>query len=412
MKTSFKTYLSAILGIGLLLSLAACDVFTIKPTAQLKLNTSDQLVLRKADQFGFALFDQLLKSENAGSNVVASPLSISMAFGLALNGASGETRAEIEKALKLNLLKPEEINAAYKTLLEVLPKLDAKVQMQIANAVWYRDSFKDQIKPSFLSTNQSYFDAKVQGLDFSQTAALNTINGWVKAQTNGKITKILDKISADDVMFLMNALYFKGAWTNQFEAKQTKLMPFNLPTGKQVEASMMYKEGELKYLENEMVQAVELPYGKENYSMVVLLPKGNKTVAQVSAAMGTEWEAWMSNLRSQKIQLQLPRFKTAYEVELNSVLKSLGIQKAFVPNVADFSGISDVKLNISTVKHKTFIEVNEEGTEAAAVTSIGIVVTSMPILPVMTVDRPFIFAIREKSSGALLFMGRIANPNA
>ena len=396
-------------GLCLMLWVSGCDA--VQNQAQpLKLSDAQQKVALKSNRFGFDLLNQTLKEETQNPNVVVSPLSVSMAFGLALNGAKGNTRTEIESTLGVAGLSPEEINQTYRALLDQLPTLDPKVQMNIANAIWYDRQFGTAVKPDFLASNQTYFDAKVEALNFKDPVAVNTINNWVNTSTKGKIAKILDSISTSEVMFLMNALYFKGTWTTEFDEKETSNTPFAISPGTNTNVPMMKQTGQMAYAENDLFQAVELPYGDEMYSMTILLPKEGKSPKSIIAEMPSKWDIWQSAFREQKIALQLPRWKTAYEVTLNNILQSLGIKEAFMGGVADFTGIADARLSISKVKHKTFIEVNEKGTEAAAVTSIGIEVTSFPNMSQMVVNRPFLFVIREKSSGTILFLGRIQDP--
>lgn len=399
-----------ILLFSFLLSFSACDTLNTNKAKALTLTTDQQKIASSADQFGFDLFRQTSKAEVGTSNIFISPLSVSMAFGLALNGANGTTRTEIEAALKLSGLSPQQINEAYQLLLTELPKLDPKVQMNIANSIWYRSGFT--VKPAFLTTNQTFFNAEVKSLDFTSASAPNTINDWVKDKTQQKITKIIDSIPDNMVMYLINALYFKGSWQQKFDTNNTQDESFTLSNGSKKTVKMMNQTYEYNYMSNDLLQAAELPYGNDIYSMTVLLPKEGKTVDQVIAQLdGTNWQAWQKSMVKQKIEMGLPRFKTEYEVSLNGILQNMGIKTAFTEQ-ADFKGIADANLLITEVKHKTFVEVNEEGTEAAAVTSIGVGVTSLPSYPIMKVNRPFVFVIREKATGTLLFMGKIVNPAA
>ncbi|MBN8588990.1 MAG: serpin family protein [Rhodothermia bacterium] len=399
----------------LLLSLLILALFSGCDTTQnvgreLKLTEAQKRVAQKSNSFGFDLLRQTLANEQQGTNVVLSPLSVSMAFGLAMNGAKGITRTEMENTLGLGGSSADEINQTYRELLDQLPKLDDKVQLDLANAIWYDKQFGTTVKPDFLTTNQSYFNAKVTSLDFKNPTSVSTINNWVNTVTNGKIAKILDSISDSEVMFLMNALYFKGVWTNEFDEKATTNYPFTLASGSSKDVAMMKQSGQMSYAENDFVQVVDLPYGNGTYAMTVLLPKDGITLNNIVTNLPTKWDGWQSSMRKQKIDLKLPRWKTSYDVTLNGILQAMGIKTAFVGGMADFTGIADARLSISKVKHKTFIEVNEKGTEAAAVTSIGIEVTSMPTTPQMVVNRPFLFVIREKATGTILFLGRIDDP--
>lgn len=271
-------------GLCLMLWVSGCDA--VQNQAQpLKLSDAQQKVALKSNRFGFDLLNQTLKEETQNPNVVVSPLSVSMAFGLALNGAKGNTRTEIESTLGVAGLSPEEINQTYRALLDQLPTLDPKVQMNIANAIWYDRQFGTAVKPDFLASNQTYFDAKVEALNFKDPVAVNTINNWVNTSTKGKIAKILDSISTSEVMFLMNALYFKGTWTTEFDEKETSNTPFAISPGTNTNVPMMKQTGQMAYAENDLFQAVELPYGDEIYSMTILLPKEGKSPKSIIAEM-------------------------------------------------------------------------------------------------------------------------------
>jgi serpin B len=274
------------------------------------------------------------------------------------------------------------------------------------------------VEQEFIDLNATYFDALAQTLDFASPAAAPAINRWVSENTNGKIQEIVDNpIDPSTVLFLINALYFKGTWVFQFEKQSTQAADFYLASGGTALCSLMRQEADLPYMENELFQAVDLAYGNGQYSMVVLLPKPGTDVDSVVAAVDESgWGACLGSLGETTVTLYLPRFKLEYEVELKSALTAMGMGIAFAPGQADFSGINtDLgrELYISKVKHKTFVDVNEEGTEAAAVTSVEIGLTSVgPAGVCVRVDRPFVFAIREKHSQTILFIGKIVNPLA
>ncbi|UCB52669.1 MAG: serpin family protein, partial [Candidatus Zixiibacteriota bacterium] len=233
--------------------------------------------------------------------------------------------------------------------------------------------------------------------------------------TNGKITQIVDPpIDPLMVMFLINAIYFKGTWTCEFDKELTKDADFFLPNGSRKPCKLMTREDEFRYFENSDFQAIDLPYGDGDFSMIVFLPRRNTNIDSLIADLNQEnWDRWISSFSERKGTLELPRFTLKYELKLNDVLKALGMAIAFQPFVADFSNMCKARgdLYISEVKHKTFVEVNEEGTEAAAVTSVGVAITSVdPTVFWMRIDRPFIFAIRENRSQTLLFVGKIVEP--
>ncbi|MDY7014998.1 MAG: serpin family protein, partial [Cyanobacteriota bacterium] len=315
----------------------------------------------------------------------------------------------------------EDLNSANQALHQSLEKAGAGVELAIANSLWTREGIA--FKPEFLQTNQQYYEAEVKTLDFNSPATLGQINTWVSENTKGKIQKIVDRINPDDILFLINAIYFKGNWTNKFDPEQTQTKPFFLdeeipeqssPTeASSVSVEMMSQSGEYRYAETEQFQAVSLPYGEEgNLSMYIFLPRSESNLQEFSQQLTAEnWQLWMQQFGNREGNIEIPRFKLEYEVSLNEALKVLGMETLFDPAEANFSKMTEASVAVNEVKHKTFVEVNEEGTEAAAVTSIGVRVTSVPPPPFqMTVDRPFFFAIRDDRTGTVLFMGSMVEP--
>jgi serpin B len=326
------------------------------------------------------------------------------------NGAKGETQQAMAKTLELQGISLQEINSANAALIAAVQNADDKVQLNIANSLWAKQDIN--FNPDFLQTTENFYNATVTNLDFSDPGAVNAINDWVKQSTNGKIDRIVQQINPDDVMFLINAIYFKGKWTKEFEPEQTTQQPFYLTAGEEKQHPLMSQSGEYKYYENKKFQAVSLPYGNDGrLSLYVFLPSDNSSLTAFYQDLNADnWEKWMAQFRNRQGSIRLPRFKINYELTLNDTLKALGMGVAFEPK-ADFSGIGD-NLALSEVKHKTFVEVNEEGTEAAAATSVGITLTSAPSEQPfqMNVDRPFFCAIRDNQTGTVLFMGSIVNP--
>lgn len=372
----------------------------------------DERLLAGNTKFGFNLFQQLQKQEE-GKNLFISPSSVAIALNLLLQGADGTTQQEMLQTLELQGMSLEDLNSANQALHQLLENADEGVQLAIANSLWTRQGIS--FKPEFLQTNQQYYNAEVTELDFSRPDAPGRINTWVSEQTNGKIQKIVDQINPDQILFLLNAIYFKGNWTRQFDPEQTREKPFFLDDGTQqsVSVPMMSQGGEYRYTETEQFQAVSLPYGKEGHlSMYIFLPRPDSSLNEFSQQLTAEnWQTWMQRFGRRDGKIEIPRFKLEYEVQLNEMLKALGMETAFDPTAANFSKMTDASVVVDEVKHKTFVEVNEEGTEAAAVTSIGVRVTSVPPPPFqMTVDRPFFFAIRDDRTGTVLFMGSIVRP--
>ena len=268
----------------------------------------------------------------------------------------------------------------------------------------------------FLDINREYFDAEVAGLNFRSSGAVDIINDWVKDKTHDKIDGIVNPpIPPEMMMYLLNAIYFKGSWTHKFDSLATQDDFFALPDGDSTAVRMMQKTREYGYHEDSAVQMISLPYGAKHFDMVVMLPRPGIDINDFVAGLTPDSLHWkLRILNDRKGTIRLPRFKVEFETTLNNVLQELGIRQAFSADSADFFGISDDTLFISEVKHKSFVEVNEEGTEAAAVTSIGMVTSTafeMPRPPFeMVVDRPFVFLIRQQQSGSILFMGRVTDP--
>jgi serine protease inhibitor len=378
----------------------------------IELSTAGKKVVSAANDFGIDIFQLLLEDEPVDKNIFISPVSISLALAMTYNGAKNATEDSMAYALRMNNLTPEEINSTYKDLIEGLTSADEKVLMDIANSIWYRQGF--MVEQDFLNINSHYYNSEVQGLDFEAPESVDIINNWVAENTNNKIPTILDQISPDHVMFLINAIYFKAIWTLEFDPQETRDDHFRLANGNLSEISMMQYQDTINYFENDDFQAVELDYGAGNFSMVILLPKGNLTTEDLWSKTTPEiWNTWMESFNKREVKLYLPKFTFRYEKKLNDVLKAMGMGIAFRPGIADFTGINkQFPLNIDYVKHKTFVEVNEEGTEAAAVTIVAIELTSIGPggTPIFRADHPFIFAIREKSTNSIVFLGKVAEP--
>lgn len=383
--------------------------YSVAPTPGISrdLTPLEKKLVEADEKFGLKLFRQVVQSES-NKNVFISPLSVSMALGMTYNGAAGTTEEAMRHVLEFGDLSSEEINESFQSLITLLIQLDPRVRFDIANSIWYRLGF--HVEQDFIDVNQTYFDAEVKGLDFSSPSAIDVINGWVDQNTNGKIKEIIDSIDPLTVMFLINAIYFKGTWTYEFNKDLTTDDLFTTPDGSKIPCKMMNQEGEFLYLETADFQAVDLPYGDECISMTIFLPRPGKSVDSLIAQFTPEnWTGWIGNLSKASLNLQFPKFKLEYEIKLNDVLQALGMGICFDPGRADFSKMNrDFALFISQVKHKTFVEVDEEGTEAAAVTVVEMRYTSIGLI--MRVDRPFVFVIRENHSNTLLFMGKIVAP--
>ena len=379
-----------------------------------QLTTIEAEMVGAANTFGFNLLREV-NTTFADSNVFMSPLSASMALGMTMNGAEGTTFEEMRSALGFGQRSYEQLNTSYESLIALLRGLDPKVQFTIANAIYYDImDIGSAIEPTFLSESRNYFDAEVKGLDFRVPSAVDTVNAWASANTNGKIPRILDRIDAQIVMLLMNAIYFKGDWRAAFKTSETSSQPFRALRGVNVPVPMMHRKGGFRSGRISNATVAELPYGGDAFVMTILLPDENVNVNTfVSSLTPASWSQATANLHDADVDIYLPKFKLAWEDTLNDELKRLGMRRAFIPDTAQFTRISRAmgnSLYVDFVKQKAYVDVNEEGTEAAAVTVVGVGVTSAPI-PVR-IDRPFVFAIRERLSGTVLFLGKIVEPKS
>lgn len=371
------------------------------------LSAAETRVVGAGNQFSFDLLHQA-RLGAPDENLFLSPVSVSMALGMTINGAGGSTFDSMRAAMRLPGATITEINAGYRSLIDLLGGLDPTSQFRIANSIWADAGTR--FLPAFFAVARASFDAEVRALDFQAPATLGTINDWVKARTNGKIPTIVDDLSGGEVMFLINAIYFKGSWRLGFDPQRTQDAPFHGPNGAVQSVRTMLLEPELqRYTSTRDFEMVELLYGNGAFAMTIVLPRPDRTLADVTTGLdAARWAEWVADLHDRDIGLAMPKFTLEYQRSLKDDLSALGMRLAFDPDLADFSGMANVGpggLHITKVTHKTFVDVNEEGTEAAAATSVGIGPTSAP--PVMRVDRPFLFAIRERLTGTILFLGQI-----
>ena len=375
--------------------------------------TEKQRERAEADNnFAFKMFKEVSKSE--GVNTFFSPLSLNMVLGMLYNGSSGNTRTEMVNVLGLADFSESEINAYYQKISHDLLEIDPTTEISIANSIWVRHTLP--IKSHFIETGKQYFDAEVQALDFKSSNAANIINKWCADKTKNRINNIVANPMADEMMFLINALYFKSKWQlgTRFDKDETKSDDFTKTGNQKKKVNMMEQTTFLPYYADQHLQCVEIPYGNQAFSMVALLPPENENINRLIEYLGhVKWQNIVDGLQKQKVWLKLPRFKFECELPLNQPVRNVGMKRIFDTTRAGFTNISDVDLAVSDIKQKTFVEVNEEGTEAAAATSM-IVVTGAVIKSIEPVrffaDRPFLFLIREKSTGVILFIGRVDDP--
>jgi serpin B len=318
---------------------------------------------------------RLWKTINAAqrdSNVFVSPLSVSFALGMTLNGAATQSYDEMRAALQLNNASLASIDSGYKSLIGLLTSLDPSTTMQIANSIFIEQAIP--FNQSFLDDASKWFDAEVKSQNFDdQTGTLSAINGWANTKTNGRIPKVLDQIKPDDVMYLLNAIYFKGSWREKFDPALTREAPFHAATGGDQPRSSCQRESKMSYAETNTFQAVDLAYGDSAFTMTVLLPKSGNDVESVAASLTPEaWQSLTSSFRPQLVNLALPKITFSWKRSLKDDMKALGMRAAFVPDGADFTRMSTStgkRLYISLLKHDTFVAIDEVGTEAAAVTT-------------------------------------------
>lgn len=390
----------------------SCNQKDSEPAALNLTPTEKSAKIISADnQFGFEIFKKVNASFSEPKNMMISPMSISLALAMVYNGTTGETRTQMETMLHKSGLTPDDINQSYKDLVAALSSHDPKVELEISNAIFYRNTFN--VKNDFVTTNQNYYQAEVAGLDFTKTTeTLNKVNGWVNTKTKGKIDKIIDQVNPEDIMYLLNAIYFNGEWQYRFDPKETTDMDFTKEDQSVIQAPMMSIENQFKFYTHSSFQMLEMPYGRGKYSMLVFLPASGKTTNDVISILNAEnIEDWVEKSTEQKKKVFLPKFEFKFDDSLVDELNALGMIDAFDATKANLTGISEAaQLVISDVMHKSYIKVDERGTEAAAVTGIVVGTTAIGPDNNFTANHPFVFAIREKDTKAILFIGKVLDP--
>ncbi len=373
-------------------------------------NLKSAKVIETNNNFGLDLLKTVISREEA-PNIMISPASVSIALGMAYNGAETTTRDAFEQVLNYEGLTRGEVNEITKELIRVLVTNVKGNLLEIANSMWYDEGFP--VKQDFIDLNSNYYNAEIRELDFRQASAVKTINDWVSDKTHDKIDKIIDSISPETMMILINAIYFNCVWEVEFDPEDTREQPF-YTEDKQVfgHVDMMSMESTFNVSFTEAFSAVELPYKNNKFSMFLFLPPEGSSVDDLIEQLdGKTWNSWIGEFQEMKdFTVTMPKFKFEYERSMADDLKDMGLEIAFTDE-ADFSGISPIDLLISDVIHKTYIDVNEEGTEAAAVTAIVFETTAIGPSSVIRLDRPFLFAITENSSKSILFTGKVSEPS-
>jgi len=344
------------------------------------------------------------------TNLLFSPLSLSLVLGMTYNGADGETAAEMAQVLHIEEMEAGLVNQATKELQDNLRAAQG-VELSIGNSLWLRQDWT--LDSEYVEQNRTAYDATLEVLDFDSPEAVTRINQWAEEATQGKIDTVLDRIE-DEVLFLLNAVYFKGNWLDAFNPARTQPFPFHRADGTTKEIPMMQQSGTFPFLAGDGFQAVALPYQGERVRMLVFLPDADRDLNSFLGQLTLEnWQVWTAEFQEQEIFVGLPSFKVKFTRELNDDLESLGMATAFDDRANLLrmlpTEIRDgIRLYLSFVKHDAIVEVNEEGTIAAAVSTVGASPSSGP--PSFIVDRPFFFAIWDSHTGAILFLGAVVDP--
>lgn len=365
-------------------------------------------LIQAQNQLGFELFHSLYQADK---NLFLSPTSIFLALAMLYSGAEGQTREEMRRVLHLDKVSDNEVQQAAQAWMQNLNREQQGLVLEIANAIWLRQGF--ELKTDYRDLLSDHFQAEAHSAPFN-AATLKDINAWASDKTHGKIPKILEGLEADLVAVLLNAIYFKGQWKKEFNPESTRPADFHLgadQASEKVQVEMMRQDGKFDYAEDEDWQLLRLPYGEQEAAdMWIMLPKIESSLSAQYAEIGPEnWQAWREQLSSREGTVLLPKFKIEYQRELSPQLSALGMPSAF--GQANFKRISEADLQVSQVIHKSFVEVNEQGTEAAAVTAVGLRTTSVDLSRfVFNANRPFAFAIVERQQGSILFLGALQRP--
>ncbi len=375
-----------------------------------KVSNTEEKIAFANNRFSFELFNYLFNPHQQ-RNIFISPTSIAIALTMTYNGANGETQSDMASALNLTDLSLKDINTSYQKLQQKWQKADSPVQLSIANSLWAKEGIP--FKHKFLKNNREYYAAQITNLNFSNPGAKNIINSWIKEATQGKIERVINDITPEDVLLLINAIYFKGNWAKQFDRNLTTVESFYISEHFSKPHPLMSQTGKYRYLENDRFQAVSLPYEENQLSMYIFLPKERSDLATFAHELTLEnWQQWSNQFHLTGGEIKIPRFQLEYEALLNQALTDLGMGIIFEDNQADFSAMTSQSVLIDRIKQKTLIEVNEEGTEAAGTTAIGITSTSLNLAQPfeMIVNRPFFFVIKDNQTSTILFMGSVVDP--
>ena len=371
-----------------------------------RLTTVETNIIASTNEFGLDLFKEVIR-EKPDENIIISPLSVYYALGITFNGAGGSTESAFRSVLNFGSINYEEINTSFKNLTDMLLTLDPLVQLSIANSVWYQLDYP--VKQSFFEIAQKYFSAEVQGVNFGDIESKRIMNKWIKIKTNGKIEKTIEEVLIDDdVLYVINAIYFYGNWVTQFDPSSTNNGIFYLEDGNEKYIKMMQTESDFFYGDFSDVSVIDLPYGGGAYSMTIILPNSGKSInAVINNFSKPAISEWIQNLSKHSIYLSMPKFKIEFGLNLNKALINLGMIEVFKSGYFPKLFEEEHAKKIVDVIHKAYVDVNEKGTEAAAVT---VVILTEGSRPMFIVNRPFLFLIRERFSNTILFIGKVVDP--
>lgn len=370
----------------------------------------DPGLMQATDRFGIHLL-QAVHAERQSENLFLSPASAQIILSLTANGARGETRQEMLEALGYAGMDLDAVNQAIRDLRGILAHPGKGVELSAANAIWHQKGMA--VAPAFLEVAAQRYGAQVNETTFGEPAAAEAINRWVADQTRGRIPRLVDQTRPDDVMWLVNALYFKGEWQKPFDPHRTHDRPFTLPDGRSVQVPFMHQTATFSYLAEEGLVGVRLPYGEGDLALYAFMPDAWEGF--VEGLTPERYAEWIAGMGLREIRLAMPKVKLTDQAELKEPLAAMGMERAFTPGQADLGGLftEGPELYISRVIQKTFLEIHEEGTEAAAATGVGVTLTSAPAEqpPEVVLNRPFLLAIRDDRTGVTLFLGAIVDPS-
>jgi len=419
-----KIYLCLLASLALSLTILSCSsdheddgntmkkvVYMIAPQKKVQLTEAQRVFVNDNNAFAFDFLKMANETEQKSKSFIYSPLSVTYVLGMVNDAATGKTEQELEQTLGFHEGGIQAVNEYCKTLIENLPKADEKVTLDIANAIFLNKNY--QLKEQFQKDMQEYYKAKAEALDFSSPKTLDHINGWCKDKTRGMIPSILENVDPSVVSYLLNAIYFKADWAKKFDPKNTKTETFTTETGKQIKMPMMQMDADIAYLRNDTYSVISIPYGNGLWNMTIWLPEEGKAIDDVIALMAEDKTAFtnVEFTSSYLVNLKLPRFETATDTEempggLTGLLKNMGINQAFNPGCKEIINMCSSPVYIDMMRQKAKINVNEEGTETSVVTVAAMATAAFPELSTFHANRPFIYAICERSSGVILSVGK------